>query len=115
MGKTKLKFKIDGFEAIRRSPEAVALLEEKTEAWLNAAGGEERGYAAGVVQGEGRGTLGRAIGTVSTRNFDGQLDNARNHTLLRVMAGGEMVIYTRKDGTKRLATKAQAENWSRKR
>ena len=52
---------------------------------------------------------------MSTRNFDGQLDNARNHTLLRVMAGGEMVIYTRKDGTKRLATKAQAENWSRKR
>lgn len=81
MAKTKFKWRPAGFEEIRRSPEAVALLEAKVNAAANAAG---PGYVGSVVQGVGRGTLGRAIGTVYTDDFKAILDNARKQTLLRV-------------------------------
>lgn len=81
MGKTKFKWRPAGFEEIRRSPEAVALLEAKVNAAASAAG---PGYVGSVVQGVGRGTLGRAIGTVYTDDFKAILDNARKQTLLRV-------------------------------
>lgn len=78
-----VKFKWDpaGFEAIRRSPQAVALLESKVSEAAAAAG---PGYVGSVVQGVGRGTLGRAIGTVYTEDFEAILDNARHNTLMRV-------------------------------
>lgn len=69
------------FEAIRRSPAAVRLLESKVKAAAEAAG---PGYVGSVVQGVGRGTLGRAIGTVFTGDFKAIRDNAKNRTLLRV-------------------------------
>jgi hypothetical protein len=78
---TKITFNAAGFEAIRRSPAAVALLESKVDAAASAAG---PGYVGSVVQGVGRGTLGRAIGTVYTDTFKAILDNSRNQTLLRV-------------------------------
>lgn len=81
MAKTKFKWNPAGFEEIRRSPQAVALLEAKVNAAASAAGD---GYTGSVVQGVGRGTLGRAIGTVYTDTFKAILDNARNQTLLRV-------------------------------
>lgn len=81
MGKTKIVLKASGFEAIRRSPAAVRLLESKVEAAASAAGD---GYVGSVVQGVGRGTLGRAIGTVYTADFKAILDNARKNTLMRV-------------------------------
>lgn len=81
MGKTKITLKASGFEQIRRSPAAMRLLESKVEAAASAAGD---GYVGSVVQGVGRGTLGRAIGTVYTADFKAILDNARKNTLMRV-------------------------------
>ena len=81
MGKTKFKWNTAGFEEIRRSPEAVALLESNVSAAADAAG---PGYVGSVVQGVGRGTLGRAIGTVYTDDFKAILDNSRHQTLMRV-------------------------------
>lgn len=77
----KFKFSAAGFEQIRRSPEAVALLRSKVEGAAAAAGD---GYTGSVVQGVGRGTRGRAIGTVYTDTFEAILDNARQNTLMRV-------------------------------
>lgn len=78
---TKFKWDPAGFEEIRRSPQAVALLESKVESAASAAG---PGYVGSVVQGVGRGTLGRAIGTVFTDDFKAIRDNAKNNTLIRV-------------------------------
>jgi len=81
MASTKFKWNNAGFEAIRRSPEAVQLLESKVDAAASAAG---PGYVGSVVQGVGRGTLGRAIGTVFTGDFKAIRDNAKHNTLMRV-------------------------------
>lgn len=80
MAKTKFVWDVAGFEAVRRSPAAVELLEAKVQAAASACGD---GYSGSVVQGQGRGTLGRAIGTVFTDDFGAILDNARNNTLAR--------------------------------
>lgn len=77
----KFKWNPAGFEAIRRSSEAVRLLESKVDSAAAAAG---LGYVGSVVQGVGRGTLGRAIGTVYTDDFKAIRDNAKNNTLVRV-------------------------------
>lgn len=81
MAKTKFTWRPAGFEEIRRSPQAVALLEANVGAAAAVAG---PGYVGSVVQGVGRGTLGRAIGTVFTDDFDAIRDNAKNNTLMRV-------------------------------
>lgn len=81
MAKSKITLKASGFEQIRRSPAAVSLLESKVDAAASAAGD---GYVGSVVQGVGRGTLGRAIGTVYTDTFKAIRDNAKNNTLIRV-------------------------------
>lgn len=81
MGSPEFKWNPAGFEAIRRSPAAVSLLESKVDAAAAAAG---PGYVGSVVQGVGRGTLGRAIGTVFTDDFKAIRDNAKNNTLVRV-------------------------------
>lgn len=78
---TRFRWNTAGFEAIRRSPQAVRLLESKVDTAASAAG---RGYVGSVVQGVGRGTLGRAIGTVYTDDFKAILDNAKRNTLMRV-------------------------------
>lgn len=80
MARTKFQWNVRGFEALRRSPAAVSLLEAKVQAAADACG---EGYSGSVVQGQGRGTLGRAIGTVFTDDFEAILDNARNNTLTR--------------------------------
>jgi len=81
MAKTKFVWNPAGFEEIRRSPEAVALLESNVAAAADAAG---PGYVGSVVQGVGRGTLGRAIGTVFTDDFKAIRDNSKNQTLMQV-------------------------------
>lgn len=87
MAGTKIKFRMKGFEEIRRSPRAVSLLNSKVQAAAAAAGD---GYVGSVVQGEGRGTLGRAIGTVFTDTPEAMRDNAKYNTLMDVfdMLGG---------------------------
>lgn len=77
----KLKFRMKGFEEIRRSPKAVALLQSGVDAAAAEAGD---GYVGSVTQGQGRGTLGRAIGTVYTRTPEAIRDNAKHNTLLNV-------------------------------
>lgn len=81
MAKPKFVWNPVGFEAIRRSPEAVNLLESLVDGAADAAG---PGYVGSVVQGVGRGTLGRAIGTVFTDDFKAIKDNAKNNTLIRI-------------------------------
>ena len=82
MGNVKFKWNPAGFEEIRRSPAAVSLLQSRVDAAAAAAG---PGYVGSVVQGVGRGTLGRAIGTVYTGDFKAILDNAKNNTLVKVL------------------------------
>lgn len=86
-GKTRFKWNPRAFEAIRRSPAAVRIIEQQTQEWLHAAGGEEAGYRAGVVQGKGTTTYGRAIGTVVTYTNRAKYSNAKNHTLIRILGG----------------------------
>lgn len=112
MAKTRFEFDIKGFEEIRRSPAAVERLQEEVDRILAIVNGTGGGYAGEVHQGQGRGTLGRAIGTVWTTDFQAILDNSRNHTLLRALAGGSMVLYTSKAGKTSLVTQKQANNYS---
>ena len=83
MAKTKITFDPKGFEQIRRSPQAVALIGRLVDGALGACGGESAGYRGFVNQAPGRGSLGRAIGTVTTWEFESILDNYRHKTLLR--------------------------------
>lgn len=83
MGKPKIKWRPEGFEEIRRSPEAVDILKRLVDGAMDACGGEPAGYRGFVNQAPGTSTLGRAIGTVTTWDFDAILDNHRNKTLLR--------------------------------
>lgn len=80
---TKFKFRPEGFEEIRRSPQAVALISRLVDGALSACGGEAAGYRGFVNQAPGTKTLGRAIGTVTTWDFEAILDNSRNQTLLK--------------------------------
>lgn len=113
----KIDWNVSAFEEIRRLPAVKAELEkhageiaERANGMSAANGAEESGgYLA--VPGEGR-TRSRAA--VVTSNLAAVLDNAAHHTLLYAI-GGDTVIYTRKDGTKRVASKAQAANWGRNR
>lgn len=83
MGRTKFIFRPEGFEEIRRSPQAVALLSRLVDGALGACVGEAARYRGFVNQAPGTKTLGRAIGTVTTWDFGSILDNSRNQTLLR--------------------------------
>lgn len=87
MATPKFKWNPRGFEAIRRSSGAQSIIQDQVSDWLEAAGGEDAGYKGGVVQGQGRGTLGRAIGTVVTYSNKAKRSNAKNQTLLRVFGG----------------------------
>lgn len=111
MAKTKFVWNVAGFETLRRNAAAEARVQEEIDRIMTATGGEEAGYASSVFQGQGKGTLGRVIGTVWTKDFRAILDNSRNQTLLRALAGDALVVYTRRDGSTRLATRAQADNW----
>lgn len=63
----------------------------------------------------------RIVGGVTATSIEARVRNARDNTLIRALGGQgpdpmkEMVTYTRKDGTTRKATRAQAENWMRQR
>jgi hypothetical protein len=81
MAKAKIKLNARGFEQIRRSPAAVALLTRTVQATADAAG---EGYEGYVYQGIPGKTYGRAIGHVTTSNFKAILNNARHNTLMRV-------------------------------
>lgn len=82
----KIKWRNKGFEEIRRSPAAVAMIQRKVDAALEACGGEAAGYRGFVAaDAPGTTTLGRAIGTVTTWDFKGIRDNSKNKTLLRAI------------------------------
>jgi hypothetical protein len=112
-GKTKLIFSIAGFEEIRRNAAAVKRIQEEIDRILDAVN-QNATYEGSVVQAPGRGTLGRAIGHVWTTDYKSILDNSRNHSLLRALAGQGMVLYTSKAGKTSMVTQKQANNWSGK-
>ena len=113
MGKTKFVWDLKGFEELRRNDAAVARIQEEIDRIL-AAVNQNATYEGDVVQAPGRGTLGRAIGHVWTTDFESILDNSRNHSLLRALAGQGMVLYTSKSGKTSLVTQKQADHWSGK-
>lgn len=69
----------------------------------------------------GRRAPARVIAGVAATTIQARVRNARDHVLLRALMGGslppelDLVTYTRKDGTTRKATRAQADNWMRQR
>lgn len=113
MAKTKFQWNLAGFEELRRNDAAVSRIQKEVDRILEAVSASGADYKGDVSQGVGRGTLGRAIGRVWTADFDAILDNARNHSLLRALSGGTLVLYTSKSGKTSLVTKKQADNWSR--
>ena len=113
MARPKLVWNLAGFEEIRRNDAAVARIQEEIDRILDAVN-QNATYEGDVVQAPGRGTLGRAIGHVWTTDFESILDNSRNHSLLRALAGRGMVLYTSKSGKTSLVTQKQADNWTGK-
>lgn len=113
MAKPRFFWDVKGFEELRRNDAAVARIQEEIDRIL-AAVNQNATYEGDVVQAPGRGTLGRAIGHVWTTDFESILDNSRNHSLLRALAGRGMVLYTSKSGKTSLVTQKQADNWSGK-
>lgn len=103
---------IRGFEALRRNDAAVAVIQKEIDRIVETATQHVPGYKGAVSQGEGRGTLGRAIGRVWTADSKAMVDNAKNHTLLRALGGGSLVVYTSKAGKTSLVTQKQADNYS---
>lgn len=113
-GKNRLVFSVKGFEEIRRNGAAVKRIQEEIDRILAQVNANASGYKGEVSQAPGRTTLGRAIGHVWTSDIKSIIDNSRNHTLLRALAGKEMVVYTSKSGKASLVTQKQADNWSGK-
>lgn len=111
--KPKFVWNLAGFEQVRRNAAAVARVQEEVDRIL-ADVNKNATYEGAVVQAPGRGTLGRAIGHVWTTDFRSILDNSRNHTLLRALAGRGMTLYTSKSGKTSFVTQKQADNWSGK-
>lgn len=81
MARTRIRFRMAGFEEVRRGPEAVALLSRIVNDTAAAAGD---GYVGRVDQAPGKKTLGRAVGRVVTGNIEAMLDNRRHNTLIRL-------------------------------
>ena len=111
MGKPKFKWNLKGFEELRRNGAAVGRVQEEVDRILGAISPTQGDYKGDVSQGAGRGTLGRAIGHVWTADSKAMVDNARNHTLLRALGGGSLVVYTSKAGKTSLVTQKQADNY----
>lgn len=78
----KFKWNMEGFEAIRRSPEAVAYLRERVDRVAEAAG---EGYAGRVDQAPGKKTLGRATGRVIAVSPKARAQNAKRNILVRLV------------------------------
>lgn len=115
MAKPKFKWNLKGFEKLRRDGSAVDRVQEEIDRILGAIGPTQGEYKGDVSQGQGRGTLGRAIGHVWTADAKAMADNARNHTLLRALGGGSLVVYTSKSGKTSLVTQKQHDNYTRNR
>jgi hypothetical protein len=112
MAKPKFVWNLKGFEELRRNSAAVARVQEEVDRILGAIGPTQGDYKGDVSQAQGRGTLGRAIGHVWTADAKAMADNSRNHTLLRALGGGSLVVYTSKAGKTSLVTQKQADNYS---
>lgn len=112
MAKPKFVWNVKGFEELRRNDAAVARIQEEIDRILAAIGPTQGNYKGEVSQPSGRTTLGRAIGHVWTADAKAMADNARNHTLLRALGGGGLVVYTSKSGKTSLVTQKQADNYS---
>jgi hypothetical protein len=112
MAKPKFVWNLSGFEELRRNAAAVARIKEEIDRILAAIGPTQGNYKGDVSQPAGRATRGRAIGHVWTADAKAMSDNLRNHTLLRALGGGSLVLYTSKAGKTSLVTQKQADNYS---
>lgn len=78
----KIRWNLPAFEQIRRLPGVDAELSRFVTDALDSAGRDK--YDGGVEPGRTR-----SRGYVVTKNLDGVVDNSRNHTLLRIIGGGQ--------------------------
>lgn len=118
-----VKVKLDtrgGMAALLRGPEVAGMVRGEADRVARIAGpGFEADTWLSPVPGSK--APARVIAGVAATTIQARVRNARDHTLLRALMGGsvppelQMVTYTRKDGTTRKATKAQADNWMRQR
>lgn len=76
----RIRWKVAGFEQLRRSPELEAALQDEVDRVLGAGGA---GYAGGVEAGSTR-----SRGYVVTATPEAIRDNAQRHTLLTLLGGG---------------------------
>jgi len=81
--KVRFKWKMSGFKALREDPALAPILNEKARAMAAAAGD---GYEAKSA--ETTGGRGRLRAAVIAASYAAQRDNAKNHTLTRVIRGG---------------------------
>lgn len=125
MANTRLVWKPDALYNVRRSGGVIAAVAGKAEEIAAKANEMGKGtYLASSRQGA-RAPQGRWRATVVTADWMSMRNNMKYNTLLKAMgvSGGggaspapsNMVTYTRRDGTTRQATRAQAENWGRRR
>lgn len=82
MAKARFKWNMEGFEAIRRSPEAVAYLRARVDRVAATAGD---GFEARVDQAPGRKTLGRATARVIAVSPKARAQNAKRNILVRLI------------------------------
>lgn len=78
----KIQWNLDAFEEIRRLPGVEAELRTFVESALDSAGRDK--FDGGVEPGRTR-----SRGYLVTKNVEGIIDHRRNHTLLRVIGGGQ--------------------------
>lgn len=104
----KIRFNEAGFDALRKSPEMCALLEEKGRELAASAG---PGYEAEPAF-KGRK---RARVSVKAATKEAKVAEARQHNLIRAlagMAGTGYVSYTSKSGRTSIITERQAANYA---
>lgn len=112
MAGSKIRFEWSrgAFRDVRTLPKVLEHLTETAEEWAEKAG---PGYVADSHITGGRG---RARASVRTGDLDSAIDNARNNTLMRILAGkAGLVEYVSKSGKKSYVTQKQADNYRRNR
>lgn len=78
----KIRWNLPAFEEIRRLPGVDDELRSFVDDALDKAGRDK--YDGGVEPGRSR-----SRGYIVTKNLDGIIDHRRNHTLIRVIGGGQ--------------------------
>jgi len=109
--RVKVVWKRGAFREIRTLPEVMDALGGTAAEWATKAGAGYAATGARVTGGRGRGRA-----TVYTATTDAMRREARDHNLLRVLGGaGGLVQYTSRAGKTSWITRAQYDNYTRRR